>query len=82
MATRLKTNKNNYMAGNLELIKKLREASGAGISACQKALKECGDDYDKAFDFLRKQGISKASLQRLMNKCKLKTLRNNPYLDR
>ena len=49
------------MAGNLELIKKLREASGAGISACQKALKECGDDYDKAFDFLRKQGISKAS---------------------
>lgn len=45
----------------MELVKKLREASGAGILACQKALKECGDDYDKAFDLLRKQGIAKAS---------------------
>ena len=48
------------MAG-MELVKKLREASGAGILACQKALKECNDDYEKAFDLLRKQGAAKAS---------------------
>ena len=48
------------MAG-MELVKKLREASGAGILACQKALKECSDDYEKAFDLLRKQGVAKAS---------------------
>ena len=28
------------MAGNLELVKKLREESGAGFLACQKALQE------------------------------------------
>ena len=48
------------MAG-MELVKKLREASGAGILACQKALKEANDDFDKAFEILRKQGVAKAS---------------------
>ena len=45
---------------NLDLIKKLREESGAGILACQNALKESNNDYDKAYDILRKQGASKA----------------------
>ena len=45
----------------MELVKKLREETGAGILACQKALKETGEDYDKAVDLLRKQGIAKAS---------------------
>ena len=45
----------------LELVKKLREATGVGILACQKALKETGDDYEAAIDLLRKQGIAKAS---------------------
>ena len=45
---------------NLDLIKKLREESGAGILACQNALKEANNDYDKAYDILRKQGASKA----------------------
>ena len=49
------------MAGNLELVKKLREESGAGFLACQKALQEANNDYDKAYDILRKQGILKAS---------------------
>ena len=46
--------------GNLDLVKKLREESGAGVLACQKALKEANNDYDKAYDILRKQGASKA----------------------
>ena len=45
---------------NLDLIKKLREESGAGILACQNALKEANNDYNKAYDILRKQGASKA----------------------
>ena len=46
--------------GNLDLVKKLREETGAGILACQKALKETNDNYDNAVDLLRKQGATKA----------------------
>ena len=45
----------------MELVKKLREETGAGILACQKALKETSDNYEEAVDLLRKQGIAKAS---------------------
>ncbi len=48
------------MAGNLELVKKLREELGAGFLACQKALTEANGDYDKAYEILRAQGASKA----------------------
>ena len=48
------------MSIDIELVKKLREESGAGLGACQKALKEADNDYDKAYDILRKQGASKA----------------------
>lgn len=45
---------------DLALIKKLREATGCGISDCNKALAECGDDFDKSVDWLRKKGLSNA----------------------
>ncbi len=45
---------------DLKLIKKLREATGCGISDCNKALAENGDDYDKSVDWLRKKGLSAA----------------------
>ncbi len=45
---------------DLALIKKLREATGCGISDCNKALAECGDDFDKSVDWLRKKGLSAA----------------------
>ncbi len=45
---------------DLTLVKQLREMSGAGMMACKKALEECGDDIEKAFDFLRKSGALKA----------------------
>ena len=43
------------------LIKELREATGAGLMDCKKALKEVDGDIDKATDFLRKKGLAKAA---------------------
>ena len=37
-------------------VKNLREATGAGMMDCKKALVEAGGDFDKAIDVLRKQG--------------------------
>ncbi|OAD45356.1 translation elongation factor Ts [Polaribacter atrinae] len=37
-------------------VKKLREATGAGMMDCKKALVESGGDFDKAIDILRKKG--------------------------
>lgn len=45
----------------MELIKKLREMTGAGMVDCKKALEEAGQDIDKAVEILRKKGISKAA---------------------
>jgi elongation factor Ts len=45
---------------DLSLIKKLRESTGCGIADCSKALKECGDDFEKSVDWLRKKGLSSA----------------------
>jgi elongation factor Ts len=43
-----------------EMVKQLREKTGAGMMDCKKALTECGGDMSKAVDFLRKKGISTA----------------------
>ncbi|MDD5527991.1 MAG: translation elongation factor Ts [Patescibacteria group bacterium] len=45
----------------MELIKQLRERSGAGMMDCKKALDEAGEDLEKALEFLRKKGIAKAA---------------------
>ena len=37
-------------------VKKLREATGAGMMDCKKALVEAGGDFDTAIDVLRKKG--------------------------
>ena len=44
----------------LELIKKIREETGAGVVDIKKALEESSGDEDKALDILRKQGLKKA----------------------
>lgn len=44
---------------NIELIKILRDRSGAGIMDCKNALAACNDDVDKACDWLREKGIAK-----------------------
>lgn len=45
----------------MEQIKELRERTGAGILECKKALTECGDNVEKAIDWLRSRGIAKAA---------------------
>ena len=46
---------------DIEKVKKLREATGAGFKDCNLAIKESGGDLDKATEILRVKGISKAS---------------------
>ncbi len=48
------------MAGSSQLVKELREKTGAGILDCQKALQENGDDIEKAVDYLRQKGLAAA----------------------
>ncbi len=46
------------MAVTTEDIKKLREATGAGILDCRNALEQTGNDFDKALDILREKGLA------------------------
>ena len=46
---------------DIEKVKKLREATGAGFKDCNLAIKEANGDIDKAIEILRVKGISKAS---------------------
>tara|TARA_B100001057_G_scaffold344766_1_gene345816 strand:- start:448 stop:1299 length:852 start_codon:yes stop_codon:yes gene_type:complete len=46
---------------DIEKVKKLREATGAGFKDCNIAIKESDGDLDKAVEILRVKGISKAS---------------------
>jgi elongation factor Ts len=44
-----------------QMVKDLREKTGAGMMDCKKALAESGGDFAKAEEWLRKKGISKAA---------------------
>jgi elongation factor Ts len=44
-----------------ELIRQIRERTGAGVMDCKKALTECSCDLEKAIEFLRKMGIAAAA---------------------
>jgi elongation factor Ts len=48
------------MAISAELVKKLRESTGAGMMECKTALEEAGGDLDKAVVILRKKGMAAA----------------------
>jgi len=43
------------------VVKELRERTGAGMMDCKKALEESGGNIDKAIEFLRIKGLSKAA---------------------
>ena len=45
----------------LELIKQLRERTGASLQACKKALEEANGNEDQAIEILRKKGEAKAA---------------------
>jgi len=42
-------------------IKQLREATGAGILDCKKALQQANGNFDEAVEFLRKKGLAAAA---------------------
>ena len=44
-----------------EMVKDLREKTGAGIMDCKRALADAGGDMEKAFDILRQKGLSIAA---------------------
>ena len=44
-----------------ELVKELREKTGAGMMDCKRALSACDGDLEKAIDQLRKEGTVKAA---------------------
>ncbi len=48
------------MAISAEMVKQLREKTGAGIMDCKKALQESDGDINKSVDWLRKQGMASA----------------------
>lgn len=48
------------MAISAELIRELREKTGAGMLECKKALEECGGEVDAAVEKLRVQGLASA----------------------
>jgi len=43
-----------------ELVKNLREKTGAGMMECKKALTESNGDFEKAIDLLRQKGLASA----------------------
>ncbi|MCX7923907.1 MAG: translation elongation factor Ts [Clostridia bacterium] len=44
-----------------ELVKQLRERTGAGMMDCKKALTESNGDMDKAIEYLREKGLAAAA---------------------
>jgi elongation factor Ts len=44
-----------------QMVKELREKTGAGMMDCKRALEETNGDIEKAIDFLREKGIAKAA---------------------
>ena len=48
------------MTITLEVVRQLREKTGAGVTDCKEALEESGGDLNKAIDVLRKKGIDTA----------------------
>ena len=49
------------MAVTTEMVKQLRELSGAGVMDCKRALEEADGDMEKAAAILREKGIAAAA---------------------
>lgn len=49
------------MAVTAQMVKELREKTGAGMMDCKKALTETNGDMEQAIDFLREKGMAKAA---------------------
>ncbi len=45
----------------MQMVKSLRQRTGAGINDCKKALEEAGGDEEKAVEIVQKKGLAKAA---------------------
>jgi elongation factor Ts len=50
-----------FMQASIDLIKKLREETSAGIADCRKALEDSNNDYEKAKKLISERGLEKAA---------------------
>ena len=48
------------MAITAEMVRELRQATGAGVLDCRRALEECGGDMERAVALLRQRGLAAA----------------------
>lgn len=48
------------MAITAQMVKELREKTGAGMMECKKALEQSGGDFNKAIEYLRQKGLATA----------------------
>lgn len=55
------------MAVTAQLVKELRERTGAGMMDCKKVLVETDGDIDKAIELLREKGLAKAGQKSRQN---------------
>jgi elongation factor Ts len=60
MSKDYKSKEELQMAITAQLVKELREKTGAGMMDCKKALVETNGDIDAAIDYLREKGLSSA----------------------
>ena len=60
MSEELKTKATEVKNISIELIKKLKELSGVGLTDAKQALVEAKGDFDKALEAMRKKGMTKA----------------------
>ena len=49
------------MSISADVVKELREKTGAGLMDCKRALAECSGDMEKAIDILRQKGLASAA---------------------
>ena len=49
------------MAASAQMVKELRDRTGAGVMDCKEALNASHDDLDTAVEYLRKKGIASAA---------------------
>ena len=49
------------MEVSANMVKELREKTGAGMMDCKKALAETGGDFQRALDYLRQKGLATAA---------------------
>lgn len=57
------------MARPAELVKELRERTGAGVMDCKAALEVSAGDFEKAVEFLRKKGLADAAKRASREAC-------------